>query len=60
MSAAELASYERELRLRGPPGNTLKCALLIVTLNPSFDFDPALALLPTTAASPLCNVKATP
>ena len=24
MSAAELASYERELRIRGPPGNNLK------------------------------------
>ncbi len=26
MSAVELRSYERELRLRGPPGSTLKCA----------------------------------
>ena len=26
MSAAELRAYARELRLRGPPGSTLKCA----------------------------------
>ena len=28
MSPAELTSYERELRLRGPAGPTLKCAAL--------------------------------
>jgi hypothetical protein len=28
MSPAELVSYERELRLRGPAGPTLKCAPL--------------------------------
>lgn len=28
MSSAELISYERELRLRGPAGPTLKCAPL--------------------------------
>ena len=48
MSAKELASYERELRLRGPPGTNLKCATGVLATS-------AAALNPSGCAPPWCS-----